>query len=92
VIYDVKFDGRRKARFVAGGHLTNDPGEDAYAGLISTDAVRLGAFAVAHNNLHVFGNAYLHAKTGEKLYAILGEEYGSLSGIVLLSLTKGYMD
>ena len=25
MIYDVKFDGRRKARFVAGGHMTMDP-------------------------------------------------------------------
>ena len=29
MIFDVKFDGRRKARFVAGGHLTLDPGEDS---------------------------------------------------------------
>ena len=28
MIYDVKFDGRCKARFVAGGYLTLDPGED----------------------------------------------------------------
>ena len=40
MIYDVKFDGRRKARFVAGGHLTDDPGEDAYAGVIAPEAVR----------------------------------------------------
>ena len=42
MIYDVKFDGRRKARFVAGGHLTMDTGEDAYAGVVAPDAVRLG--------------------------------------------------
>ena len=86
MIYDVKFDGRRKARFVAGGHLTDDPGEDAYAGVIAPEAVRLGMFAAVHNNLQVIaadiGNAYLHAKTGEKLYTILGEEYGPLSGII----------
>ena len=27
---DAKFDGRRKARFVAGGHRTSDSGEDTY--------------------------------------------------------------
>ena len=53
MIYDVKFDGRRKARFVAGGHLTMDPGEDAYAGVVAPDAVRLGMFAAVHNNLKV---------------------------------------
>ena len=67
MIYDVKFDGRRKARFVAGGHMTIDPGEDAYSGVIAPEAVRLGMFAAVNNNLNVLaadiGNAYLHAKT-----------------------------
>ena len=45
MIYDVKFDGRRKARFVAGGHMTVDPGEDAYSGVIAPEAVRHGMFA-----------------------------------------------
>ena len=61
MIYDVKFDGRRKARFVAGGHLTMDPGE-----MLLHQTVRLGMFAAVHNNLKVLaadvGNAYLHAK------------------------------
>ena len=30
------------------------------------------------------GNAYLHAKTSEKLYTILGEGYGSLGGKILV--------
>ena len=81
MIYEVKFDGRRKARFVAGGHMTMDPGEDAYSGVIAPEAVRLGMFAAVNNNLSVLaadiGNAYLHARTSEKLYTILGEEYGS---------------
>ena len=38
MIYDVKFDGRRKARFVEGGHLTMDPGEDSYSGVVAPDA------------------------------------------------------
>ena len=88
MIYDVKFDGRRKARFVTGGNLTVDPGEDAYAGVIAPEAVRLGMFAAVHNNLQVLaadiGNAYLHAKTSERLYTILGNEYGAMSGIVLV--------
>ena len=88
MICGVKFDVRRKARFVAGGRLTDDQGEDAYAGVIAPEAVRLGMFAAAHKNLQVaaadIGNAYLHAKTGEKLYTILGEESGSLSGVVIV--------
>ena len=70
--YDVKFDGRRKARFVAGGTLTDDPGEDAYAGVTDApDAVRLGMFAKVHNNLQVVAadlrNAYIcMQKLGKK--------------------------
>jgi len=45
-------------------------------------------FAAVHNDLKVIaadiGNAYLHAKTTEKLYSILGDDYGELSGKVLL--------
>ena len=82
IIFDVKHDGRRKARFVAGGHLTLDPGEDSYSGVIAPDAIRLGMFAAIHNNLKVLtadiGNAYLHAKTKEKVYTILGKEYEGL--------------
>ena len=51
MIYDVKFDDRRKARFVAGGHLTVDPGEGAYAGVIAPEAMRLGVFAALLKNL-----------------------------------------
>ena len=45
-------------------------------------------FAAIHNNLKAIaadiGNAYLHAKTNEKLYTILGDDYGELSGKVLV--------
>ena len=39
IIYGVKFDGRHKARFVAGGHLAMDPGEDAHSGVVEPAAV-----------------------------------------------------
>ena len=67
--------------------MTMDQGEDAYSGVIAPEADRLGMFAAVNNNLKVLaadiGNAYLHAKTSEKLYTILGEEYGSLGGKIL---------
>jgi hypothetical protein len=78
----------KKAWFVAGGHLTADPGEDSYSSVIAPDAVQLGMFAAVHNGLKVLaadiGNAYLHAKTKEKVYTILGEEYGVLGKKVLV--------
>ena len=72
----MKFDGRRKARLVAGGHRTIDPGEDAYSGVVAPEAIRLGMFAAIHNSLKVIaadiGNAYLHAKTNKSYIPFLG--------------------
>jgi hypothetical protein len=34
-VYDVKHDGRHKARLVAGGHMTEPDREDAYSGVVS---------------------------------------------------------
>ena len=94
VIFDAKHDGRRKARFVAGGHLTSDPGEDSYSGVIAPDAIRLGMFAAVHNNLKVLtadiGNAYLYANTKEKVYTVLGPEYGNLGNKTLLFVKSLY--
>ena len=56
LIFAVKHDGRHKARLVAGGHLTPDPIETIYSGVVSIRSLRL-----------VLGNAYLEAKTKEKL-------------------------
>ena len=67
-IFDVKFDGRRKARLVTGGHRTNDLKEDANSGVVAPEAICLGMCAAIHNDLKVIatagiGNAYPHAKT-----------------------------
>ena len=35
LIFAVKHDGRHKARFVTGGHLTPDPIESIYSGIVS---------------------------------------------------------
>ena len=71
MIHDVKCNGRHKARFAAGGHLTTDSGEDVYAGVVTPETIRLGMFLALHNKLQVMaadiGNAYLHVKTREKL-------------------------
>ena len=52
------------------------------------EAICLGMFAVIHNDLKLIAaelaDAYLHAKTNEKLYTILGDDYGELSGKVLV--------
>ena len=45
LVFDVKHDLRRKARLVAGGHLTDPPMEDIYSGVVTTDSVRLAIFS-----------------------------------------------
>ena len=44
MIYDVKHDGRHKARLVAGGHLTDIPLESVYSGIISLCGLRIVIF------------------------------------------------
>jgi hypothetical protein len=70
-IFDVKFDLRRKARIVAGGHWTDPPKEDIYSGVAGMETVRLGFVLADMNDLMVcaadIGNAYLNSKTREKV-------------------------
>ena len=44
IVFDVKHDGRHKAHFVAGGHLTPIPVQSVYLGVISLHGVQLLIF------------------------------------------------
>ena len=71
LVFVVKFDGRHKARLVADGHLTSEPSENIYSGVVSLRNLRLVIFLGKLNNLELWGadigNAYLEAFTDEKL-------------------------
>eukprot|EP00975_Prorocentrum_lima_P054579 11444298-Prorocentrum_lima.AAC.1 len=41
LVYACKHDGRRKARIVAGGHLTDPPLESVYSGVVSLRGLRM---------------------------------------------------
>jgi len=81
LVYACKHDGRRKARIVAGGHLTDPPLESVYSGVVSLRGLRMVIFLSELNKLSVFqtdiGNAFLEARTTEKVYVIAGGEFGS---------------
>ena len=66
-VFAVKHDGRRKARLVAGGHLTKEPLESVYSGVVSLRSLRLVIFLAERNDLQLMqagvGNGYLEAKT-----------------------------
>ncbi|KAI2490646.1 Reverse transcriptase (RNA-dependent DNA polymerase) [Fragilaria crotonensis] len=90
VIFDVKMDFTRKARFVAGGHTTDTrPLSITYSSVVSRDSVRLLAFLIAGlNDLNVLAgdvtNAHLNASCREKIWFEGGIETGKDHGKVLI--------
>ena len=55
LVFAVKFDGRHKARLVADGHLTPEPIENIYSGVVSLRNLRLVIFLGKPNNLELRG-------------------------------------
>ena len=80
IIFDVKMDFTRKARYVKDGHKTPDPEGSRYAGVVSRESVRIALTYAALNDLDVMTadirNAYLQAAPTEKHYIICGAEFG----------------
>eukprot|EP00978_Attheya_sp_CCMP212_P004652 scaffold10138_cov34-Attheya_sp.AAC.1 len=88
-------DFTRKARFVAGGHLTDPPASITYSSVVARDSVRIMFMIAALNDLSVLvadvGNAYLNAPCREKIWFTAGKEFGSIAGtkIVLVRALYG---
>ena len=51
LVFAVKFDARHKARLVADGHLTAEPIENIYSGVVSLRNLRLVIFLGKLNHL-----------------------------------------
>ena len=81
LIYDVKMDFTWKTRLVAGGHVTQPPAILTYASVVTRESVRIALLMAALNEMSVLGtdilNAYLMAPTTEKVWTILGAEWGT---------------
>jgi hypothetical protein len=94
LVFDVKHDGRHKARLVADGHLTEAPVEDVYSGVVSLRSLRLVIFLAELNDLELWGadigNAYLEAYTDEKVYIVAGPEFGERQGHILIIIKALY--
>jgi hypothetical protein len=69
-------DFRRKARFVEGGHTTDNPHAMTYASVVSRESARVALTLDALNDLDVnmadVENAYLTAPITEKVWTVLG--------------------
>ena len=80
LVFDVKMDFTRKARWVLDGHKTPDPVGSNYAGVVSRESVRIAFTYAAINGLDVFAadvrNAYLQAPSSQKDYIVCGTEVG----------------
>ena len=86
-MFDIKHDGRHKARLVADGHLTDEPDDSVYSSVVSLHDLRLVVFVAEQNNLDIWvadvGNAYLESYTKEQVYIVAGPEFGDLQGHTL---------
>ena len=93
-VYAVKHDGRFKSRLVADGHLTKEPVESIYSGVVSLRSLRMVVFLSQLNNLEIWGadvgNAYLEAYTDEKLCIMAGPEFKELQGHLLIMVKALY--
>ena len=93
MVFDVKADGTRKARYVAGGHLAYT---DAitYSSVVSKDSIRILLLIAALNGLYILScdkiNAYLNAKPREKVYFIAGDKHGVNKGCVIIIVRALY--
>ena len=80
IVFDVKMDFTRKARWVLDGHRQSDPEGSTYAGVVSRESVRIAFTYAALNELDVCAanirNAYLQAPSSCKDYVIFGPEFG----------------
>jgi hypothetical protein len=82
MIFDVEIeDFRRNTRFVAGGHTTDTPHAMIYTSVVSRESMRIALTIAALNDLDVkmadIENAYLTAPLTEKVWTVLGPEFGN---------------
>ena len=89
-VYAVKHDGRFKATLVADGHLTKEPVESIYSGVVSLRILSMVVFLSQLNDLKIWGAdvgiAYLEVCTDEKLCTIAGPEFKELQGHPLIMI------
>jgi len=87
-VFDIKMDLTRKARICARGDQTETSSSVTYASVVTRESTRIGFVLASLNDFSVAG-AYLNAPCAEKVYTILGEEFGDYAGrkaIIVMAL------
>ena len=84
----------RKARYVAGGHLTDVPTHMTYSSVVGRETVRIGMLMAALNGLELLAgdiqNAFLEAPTKEKIFFYAGNEWKADEGRVVVVVRALY--
>ena len=82
MVYDVKHDGRCRARLVTNGQLTDIPIGSVYSGVVSLCGLRMLLFLTKLNKLPIWTtditSAYLEAHISEKVCILVDPEFGVL--------------
>ena len=80
MVFDVKSDLKRKARLVIGGNRIDASEHSGYSSVVQLSSIRLLNVIAKSQGLECLagdvGNAYLNAKTKEKVYIKCGLEFG----------------
>jgi len=86
-VFDVKMDLTCKARICARGDQTEPPVSFTYASVVTRESIRLdilSADMASLNHLDILSadiaGAYFIVKCAEKIYTVLGSEFGDLEG------------
>jgi hypothetical protein len=84
MIFDIKADGRFKARLCVGGNVLDVSTHTTYSSTIQDLSVRLLMVIAAQNGLHMMtadvANAFCTAPNMEKVWSIAGKEFGDKEG------------
>ena len=92
IVFDVKMDFTRKARYITGGHKTVDPEMPTYTSVVTWESIRISLLLAALNGLDIIGadvaGAYLNAPGHEKVFTICGLEFGAENVGKIAIITK----
>ena len=88
MIFDIKQDGRHKARLVVGGHVIDSKDHVTYSSTIKDISVRLLMLVGIQNGLEFMsgdiGNAFCTAPCAEKVWSVAGPEFGQKEGCTVV--------
>jgi hypothetical protein len=94
LVFDVKMDLTRKARFCANGNEAEAPSSITYSSVVSRDSIRLVFLIAGLNDLDILAadvtNAYLNADVREKIWFVGGIETGEGHGKVCVLVKALY--